>query len=255
MAKNEIIIFSRQEVALKFIEIPSVYFSEIKNIVEYQALKEFPYAKEEMVISFRNMGSYKEGFSYIMLAVAKKQRVKEIIGIKKKLPGSIRLETEILYLSFLKKCVIERDKITLIISICEDRSEVMVINGIKPVYSRGFRAGDSETLLREIKRSIICYQADRNNKEFETVSIIDSSNLAMDNIKFSLEEFLSIPVSFRKDMRGTDDLGMLLEIELLPGEYIDERVKREVVKQIFLTGSLFFITVFVLISFFMHSRP
>lgn len=242
------LIIPRCQVALRFIEIPSADPIEIKNMIEFQAFKESPYTKEEIITSFRNIGIYKKGFSYIMLAIAKRQQIEDMIAQKRARPGNIRLKTELLYLHIFKKGIVRQDKVSLVINIQKEYSEIMIIDGIKPVFSRGISS--SGGLLEEIGRSVISYKADRNNKELEEVVIMHSSSLNIENIKSGLKAIFSIPVNFYEDKSDLNNFPQPLEIDLLPREYIDERLSKENAKQAFLTYFLLFIAMAMSVSFF-----
>ena len=246
---KDVLIIPRCHAVLRFIEIPSTHPSEIKNIVEYQALKELPYSREEIVAGFRNIGSFRKGYSYIMLAIIKRQHIEDMIAQRKARPNSVRLETELLYLHLLNKGAARRDKVSLIINIQKDYSEIMIIDGVRPVFSRGFGGGQG-ALSKEISKSIISYKADRNNKEVEEVVIMHRPGLNKENIRACLEAFFQMPVNFYEDRLDMGDLEMPLEIDLLPKKYIDERFNRENTEQIFLTYFLLFTVIVMLASFF-----
>lgn len=245
---KDILIIPRYQVALRFIELPSIDSSEIKSMMEFQAFKESPYQKKEIITSFRSMGSYKKGFSYIMLAIAKRQHVEEMMAQKGVKPENIRLETELLYLYLLRKGIVKQDKVSLIINIQRDYSEIMIIDNIKPVFSRGLSS--LEGWLEEIKRSLASYKRDRNNREIEELAVVYSSNLSMENIKPSIKTFFSIPANFYEYKEDLNSADMPLEIDLLPIEYIGERLNKENARQIFLTYFLLLIVMAMLTSFF-----
>ncbi|MCX5693011.1 MAG: PilN domain-containing protein [Candidatus Omnitrophica bacterium] len=245
---KEVLIIPRYLAALRFIELPSLDASEIKSMAEFQAIKEWPYAREEIVAGFRNIGSYKKGHSCIMLAIIKRQQIEEMIARRKARPDSIRLETELLYLHLLKKGIARRSKVSLIINIQKDYSEIMIIDGMRPVFSRGLSG--QKTLSEEVNKSVISYKADRNNKEVEDAVIMHSLSLNTENIKACLEALFQIPINFYEDKLDLNILELPLEIDLLPKEYIDERFNKENTKQVFLTYFLLFIVIFMLASFF-----
>ena len=245
---RDVLIIPRCRAVLRFIEIPSTHPSEIKNIVEYHVIKELPYAREEIIADFRNIGSFKKGYSCIMLAIIKRQQIEEMIARRKARPDSIRLETELLYLHLLKKGIVRHGKVRLIINIQKDYSEIMIIDGVRPVFSRGL--GGQKTLSEEISKSVISYKADRNNKEVEEAVIMHGLNLNKEDIKVCLEELFRIPVNFYEDKPDLSNLEPYLDIDLLPKEYIEERFNKENARQVFLTYFLLFIAIFMLASFF-----
>nr|MBU1327777.1 PilN domain-containing protein [Candidatus Omnitrophota bacterium] len=245
---KDILIIPRYQVALRFIEIPSTDPSEIKSMMEFQTFKESPYQKKEIITSFRNIGSYKKGFSCIMLAIAKRQHIEEIMAQNGAKPENIRLETELLYLYLLKKSIVKQDKVSLVINIRRDYLEIMIIDNIKPVFSRGLSS--LEGWLEEIKRSLSSYKRDKNNKEIEKLVVMHSSNLSMEDIRFNIKTFFSIPANFYEYEENLNSLDMPLEVDLLPIEYIDKRLNKENIRQVFLTYFLLLIVMAMLASFF-----
>ena len=252
---KDILIIPRYQVTLRFIELPSVDSSEIKNMAEFQALKELPYSKEEIITSFRNMGSYKKGFSYIMLAIAKRQLIEDMMKERKARPESIALETEALYLYLLKKEVIKYDKVSLVLDIHKDYSEIMVTDKTKPVFSRGFR--NEAGLMEEINRSLLFYKRDKANKDIEEVFVTYPSSLSIDNVRPYMKEYFSVPVNFHEYKKDSNNLNFPFAIELLPGEYIEKRVNKENMRQAFFTYFLLLVTAVMLASLFifrMHEK-
>ncbi|MCX5687471.1 MAG: PilN domain-containing protein [Candidatus Omnitrophica bacterium] len=252
---KDILIIPRYQVTLRFIELPSVDSYEIANMVEFQALKELPYSKEEIITSFRNIGSYKKGFSYIMLAIVKKQLIEDIIKERKVVPENIMLGTEALYLYLLKKEIIKHDKASLVVDIHKDYSEIIIIDKTKPVFSRGFR--NENGLMEEINRSLLSYKKDRTNKNIEEVFITYSSNLNIDNVRPHVEEYFSIPANFHEYKEDPNTLNFPFAIELLPGEYVDKRASKENMHQAFFTYFLLLVTAAMLASLFifkMHEK-
>ncbi|MEK6732151.1 MAG: PilN domain-containing protein [Candidatus Omnitrophota bacterium] len=245
---KDILIIPRYLAILRFIELPSIDSSEISNMAEFKALKELPYPRDEIITGLRNLGSYKSGFSYIMLAIVKKQLVEDMMKARKARPENIRLGTEILYLYMLKKGIIKQDKTNLIIDIQRDYSEIMVIDKTKPVFSRGFR--NAENFPEEINKSIISYKRDRDNREIEEITVAHGSNLSIENSKPHIEALFSVPINFYEYKEDLNSPGFSLEIDLLPGEYIDKKLKKENTRQAFLTYSLLFIALAMLASFF-----
>ena len=242
------LIIPRNKTALRFIELPSVDFFEIKGMAGLEAIKEFPYPKEDLIVSFRNLGSYKRGFSYILLVIAKKQHVEEMLAEKGTVPDSVRLETELLYLYLLTKGIIKQDKVSLVINIEIDRSEIMILDGLKPVFSRGLNS--SEDWLDEINRTLLSHKRDKGNKNVEELIVMYGSNLNMENMKSEIKEAFSIPLDFYEHNGDLISPGMSLEIDLLPTEYIDKRLNMKNAKQALVTFFLLLAAVSMLAGFF-----
>jgi Tfp pilus assembly protein PilN len=245
---EETLFIPRYQAALRFIEFPSTDPSEIKGMAELYALRQSPCTKEEIIMGFRNIGSFKKGFSFVMLAIVKRQQAEEMIRHRAVIPGSIRLETELLYSNLLKKSLIEKDRTVLVMYIQESHSEIMVIDGIRPVFSRGFNG--RETPADEINRSLIAYGSGKNNKKIEKTVIVHSPDVDMGKVRSGFEMLSSMPLDFYEDKGDTIDSGAHLEINLLPREYIDKRANKESMKQAFVTYSLLFIAMTMLTSLF-----
>lgn len=245
---GDALVIPRNKVALRFVELPSVDFFDIKGMVELQAIKEFPYSKQRLIISFRNLGSYKKGFSYILLVVAKKQQIEEIIAEKKTRPDSVRLETELLYLYLLTRGIIKHNKVSLVINIEAEYPEIMILDGIKPVFSRGLSS--PEGWLGETNRSLLSYKRDKGSKDAEELIVMHGSKLDRGNIESEIKAVFSIPVNFYEYRRVLKSPGAPLEINLLPGEYIDKRLNTENIKQAFAMCFLLLVAVGVIASLF-----
>jgi len=245
---EDILIIPRNKTALRFIELPSVDFSEIKGMAELEAIKEFPYPKEELIVSFRNLGSYKKGFSSILLVVAKKQYVKEMLAARVAAPSSVRLETELLYLYLLTKGMIKQDKVSLVMNIGIDHSEIMIVDGLKPVFSRGMSY--HEGWLGEINRTLLSYKRDKGNRDVEELIVMHGPNLNTENMKSEIEKAFSIPADFYKHNGDLMSPGMSLEIDLLPKEHIDKRLNMENAKQVLVTFFLLLAALSMMAGFF-----
>ena len=243
-----VLVIPRNKTALRFIELPSVDFFEIKGMAELQTIKEFPYPKEDLIVSFRNLGSYKKGFSYILLVIAKKQHIEEMLSEKGAVPDSVRLETELLYLYLLTKGMIKQDKVSLVINIDIDRSEIMILDGLKPVFSRGLNS--SEGWLDEINRTLLSYKRDKGGKDAEEMIVMHGSNLNMENMKSEIKKAFSIPVNFYEHNGDLISPDMSLEIDLLPTEYIDKKLNMKNAKQALVTFFLLLAAVGMLAVFF-----
>lgn len=251
--ENKILVIPRHLVFVKFIDIPSVDESEIEKMAEFQAIKEIPRPKEDLIISYRNLGSYKEGFSSVMLAIANKQMIqdriheKELVNIKIQ---SIRLHTELLYLFLLKKGVITKDKVSFIIHIGKEHSEIMIVDKTRPIFSRGFK--NSERFLEEIDRSVLAYERDKNNPEIENIVVTYASDIDIEDARPLIKEHFRIPVSFYGYSEDLTTIDLPAEIDLLPREIGDKTKKLQKRRELVVTFSLigFIIILFSALVYF-----
>lgn len=245
---NNIIVIPRHSVIVRFIDIPSMDEAEIRRMVEFQAIKEIPYPKEEMIFGCRNLGSYRDGFSSLMLVVAKREMIERVMrenDLKGLKVEGIRLHSELLYLFLLKKQVLKQDKANLIIHIGRDESEIMIADKTRPVFSRGFK--NSDRFFEEIDRSIHVYKRDKLNPEIENIVIAHPSDVDIKTIRPHTKEHFSIPVDFHEYADDLTDAGLSAEIDLLPQEFTDKNTKQQKRQGLIITYSLIG---FIIILFF-----
>ncbi|MBU1932890.1 MAG: PilN domain-containing protein [Candidatus Omnitrophica bacterium] len=252
---NEIIVIPRHLAIVRFIDIPSVIDDEIEKMVEFQAIKEIPYSKEDMIFSYRNFGSYKDGFSSIMLVIAKREMIDEMLREKDFNVDAIRLHSELLHLFLLKKGIINTEGVNLVIHVGKDDSEIMMLDKNQPKFSRGFK--NSDRFLEEITHSLLAYKKDKNNPEIDTIIVAHSSIIDINNIKPYIIEHFRIPVNFYEYSEDLTTLELPAKIDLVPKEFSDKKMKSQKRKQKFITYSLIgfvIILFFASVSFKIHEK-
>ena len=255
---RKVLVIPRHLVFLKFIDVPSLEDSEIEKMAEYQALKEIPHPKEEVVISYRNLGSFKNGFSSLMLAVAGKDMIqKRIQGLQSsgaKVEG-IRLHSELLYLYLLKKGIIVSDKVSFIVYIGVEDSEVMIVNRGRIVFSRGFK--NNEKFFDEVDRSTMAYQRYKDNDAIENVIVAYPSDVDMKDVREYIKGHFSAPVTFHECSRDLTESSFSARIDLLPKEVSRRKTKLQKRQESIVTYSLlgvFIVLFFAFFSFKMYEK-
>jgi len=256
--EKKVLVIPRHLVFLKFIDVPSLEDSEIEKMAEYQALKEIPHPKEEIVISYRNLGSFKNGFSSLMLAVAGKDMIqKRIQGLQSsgaKVEG-IRLHSELLYLYLLKKGIIVSDKVSFIVYIGVEDSEVMIVNRGRIVFSRGFK--NNEKFFDEVDRSTMAYQRYRDNDAIENVIVVYPSDVDMKDVREHIKGHFSAPVTFHECSEDLTESSFSAKINLLPKEVSRRKTKLQKRQESIVTYSLlgvFIVLFFAFFSFKMYEK-
>jgi len=253
-----ILVIPRHLVFIKFTDIPSTDESEIEKMIRFQVIKEIPYPKEETIISCKNLGSYRDGFSSLMVAIANKHmiqermREKQLANIKTE---SIRLHSELLYLFLLERGVVSQDKVNLIIDVGKEHSEIMIIDKTRIKFSRGFK--NSERFLEEIDRSVLAYERDKNNPKIGNVIATYPSDVDIEDARPYIKGHFSIPVSFYEYSDDLEKLDLPLEIDLMPKEVTSKNKKLQKKQEALVTFSLIgFIVVlfFIFLSFKMYEK-
>ncbi|MFC1667203.1 PilN domain-containing protein [Candidatus Omnitrophota bacterium] len=248
--ENKVLIVPRRMVFVRLMDIPSIDAAEIEKMIYFQAIKDIPYPKEEMIISYRNIGSYKDGFSSVMLAIANRHMIQEMMRRDEladiKVQG-IRLETELLYLFLLKEEALRQDKTSLVMHIGSEYSEVMIIDKTRPVFTRGFK--NNEKFLEEIDRSVLSYEKDKDNPEIEDILVAYASNIDIREARPCIEGHFKIPVSFYEYDEDLSSIDLPTEIDFAPKEMAGEKARLQKTQKFIVSYALaVFIIILVLAS-------
>lgn len=71
----------RQMVNIRMLELPSTDPNEIADMVELQSGKQTPYSKDEIVSDYRIMGSARDGYARVMLAIVQRSVLRQRFSI------------------------------------------------------------------------------------------------------------------------------------------------------------------------------
>lgn len=250
MAKENILVIPRCMVFVKFIDVPSLDEDEIGKMAEFQAVKEVPQTKESLVISYRNLGSYKPGYSSLMLAMVDKNTVQEKIEEENARGAEVsyvRLYSELIYLYLLKKGILSRDKVSFIVHIGKDDSEIMIVNKGRPIFSRGFKSG--ERFLEEIGRSLSAYNREKDNPRIDNIIAAHHVNVGIENVASYIKNLFTVPVDFYEYSDDLKEMGLLAKIDLVPTEITNRDRKIKKMQESILTYSLAAFSVILLFAF------
>jgi len=204
---------------VKFLEVPALGHPEIEEMVQAEAVKYVSYPKEEEIVRYMDLGPYKDGLSSLMLVIGNKHIIQEAMK-KKEVLGihidAIRLHTELLYLFLLKKELVSKDRLTLVIHIGKKDSEIMMVDKLRPIFSKGFK--NSESFLEEMERSVLAYEKDRYGPDTDDILVIYSSEIDMEEARPHLERNFTIPVSFYEYSEDLNAIDLPVKIDLYSRE-------------------------------------
>ncbi len=243
---------------MRFTEIPSLDDSEIRRMAGFQALKEVPYQRDEILFDYKNLGSHREGFSSIMLVIVKKEIIESMMrerGQDSKNIEAVRLHSELLYLFLLNKEAVSPDKVELVVYIGARVSEIMVLDKTVIRFSRGFK--NSDNFLEEVDQSILNYNRDRKNSEIEHVIVIYSSEIDLSEVNQHIENHFSIPGGFLEYQEDLTKFDLDAEVNLLPKKISDRQVKARKRQEKLATYSLIgfiLVLVFSLLFYKIHEK-
>ncbi len=178
--KNPYIIdaITSDMIITKNIEIPSVNAGEIKEIVNLQASRHTPYSREEIIIDYVDIGSYKNSYTKVLLVIVTRNIVKrhfEILNRTGRRLEKVTLAPEGLARSASKILKVEtKDSPANIVHIDASSTDFIIVFKDKTVFVRNIPIGAQHLVskeeryqvrfVEEIKRSLEAYQSENIEK-------------------------------------------------------------------------------------------
>ena len=250
---GKVLVIPRYLVFVKFIDVPSLREPEIEKMAGFQTLKEIPHPSEDLVISYRNLGSFKEGFSSLLLCVADKDMIQERISVRQRSnieTESIRLHSELLYLFLLKQGTVNKDKVSFLLYVGREDSEILIMDKGRPIFSRGFK--NSKNFLDEIDRSVLAYKRIRDNPAIEDIIVAYPSDVDIKDARPHIEGHFTMPVSFYEYSEDLAAIDVAAEIDLIPKEITRKKTVLQKKKELIMTCSLLGLTVILFSGLFYY---
>lgn len=164
----------RHLVTVRILELPSVDPKEITDMIDLQIGKQTPYSKEEIVFSHRIIDTEREGYTKVMLVIAKHDLIKERLAAMEKAGIDVRmaaLSSEGVYNWFsgieLPRLADDGSKAIIIVDIDSNYSDFIVMDKGKLSFTKNILIGADnlidereryeEKFIDELKRSISLY--------------------------------------------------------------------------------------------------
>ena len=167
-------IIPRHLVTVRILEFPSTDAKEIKDMINLQVGKQTPYSKEEIISTYRLIGSEKEGYTKVILSIARRKIVSDRVETLQKAGidvDKVFLSSECLYywfdMAYLQE--IRPNSVSFVLlDIDSNYSDFLVIRRGKLVFTRNILVGANhlleepekwqEILVGEVKSSLQLYQ-------------------------------------------------------------------------------------------------
>ncbi|MFH0771649.1 MAG: pilus assembly protein PilM [Candidatus Omnitrophota bacterium] len=165
-----ILVIPRQSVTTKTVKLPSRDPLEIEEMAGFQALKQIPYSKDEIIYGFKVIGVDAEGYSDVMLVICHKDAVERPIAALKNcglIPAKVTLSSFGLLNWFNLDEELRRkaDISAVMVVECDMKdSDIAIIRSGRLIYTRGLAFGASEgiryaeRLISDIKKTLTVYE-------------------------------------------------------------------------------------------------
>jgi Tfp pilus assembly PilM family ATPase len=195
-------------VITKNIEIPSSDSQEIKEIINLQAGRHTPYSREEIIVDYIDIGTYKHKYSKVLLVIVTRGAIKRQFDILTKAgfgldnilfapEGLVWFVSKILR---LETAVSPRS----IVHIDESVTDFVVIFNDRPVFVRSIPIGSQHLInerdryeakfIEELKRSLEAYQSESIEKNPDMV-VLSGAVEEIKNLDVALNKGLHLPVN------------------------------------------------------------
>lgn len=180
----------------KNIELPSTDPREIKEIIRLQAGRHTPYSPEEIVIDYFPIGTYKGGYSRILLVIVNRDVINRNLEIVE--GAELKLKRVILAPEGMAQWYypnLRQDQVTCLIHFDYGTTDVMMVSNQKLTFVRSLPFGTyqliherqkyEEKFEEEIKKSLETYQTENIESVNHAIltGAIDQMDFLQDNIK------------------------------------------------------------------------
>ncbi|MBL7155676.1 MAG: pilus assembly protein PilM [Candidatus Omnitrophica bacterium] len=209
--KSVITYIPRNLVNARILELPSTDRAEIKNIINLQVNKQTPYSKEEIVYAHKILDIAREGYSRVMLIIAKRNIISERIETLHKAGievEKVALSSEGVYNWFniaaaLSEPGAQNSQNIVLIDIDSNCSDFIAIHGGKMVFTRNIFIGANHLLsedtgwkdrfVDELKRTIERYRNEEKGAENINKIFLSGAAKNINNLDAVLSAQLGIP--------------------------------------------------------------
>jgi hypothetical protein len=204
---SAIVSVDSQSVITKNIEIPSVDESEIREIIDLQAGRYTPYAREEILIDYINIDTYHNSYTKVLIVILVQETIKKHLAIVEEVGFKV---SKVLFAPevFSAACsralgLSSKNTASAALNIDTKSSDFIILYKGKTVFVRNIPLGyenfdkDRESfgpvILEEVKKSIEAYRAEEIAGLPLDMVVIAPRDL-FEAIKPALGQNLNLPV-------------------------------------------------------------
>lgn len=182
-----IVSLARTHVTTRLLTLPSTDSLEIKKMAGFQALKQIPFSKDEIVLDYALLGKTPEGYSQILLAMVHKKVVQKALDLLEKAGLtvlSLRLSSEEAA-SFYRNYWEEKNKTptrTLFIDFDYASTEFVLMDQGRHRFSRSVAIGKTqlgdktclEKLAEELEKTLTLYKKEEPEWPIQKAVLVEA---------------------------------------------------------------------------------
>jgi Tfp pilus assembly PilM family ATPase len=195
-----------QLVITKNIEVPSLDQKEIREIVSLQAGRHTPYSREEVIVDYIPIGTYKASYTKVLLLIVNSSVIKKQFVILEK--AGIKVEKAILAQEGIAALAAKSFKfdpvsVTALLHFDDLVTDFSIFFKNKVIFIRSIPIGRQhltgdrekalEKFLDEVKKSLDSYQAE-NIEKAPSMLILTGTMDGLDNLDTLINDSVHIPV-------------------------------------------------------------
>ncbi len=209
----------RESVTIRYLSLPSTKETELREMVGFQASRQVPFNPEDLVFDYKVIGSPHEGYSWVMLVVAQREKVERCLKLLQDAglePERIGLSSEALF-DFYLAYKASQDQATegciALIDVDLSSTSLELIDEGKLLYTRsiplgihhllqGRRSEPLHELLKEIGLSLRAYQKEKRGERPE--KLVLSKSPPLPQLKRELKKEIGLPVEVIDPFKGIE---------------------------------------------------
>ncbi len=229
LSKEGVIIYiPRNLVTIRILELPSTDPREINDMVNLQVSKQTPYSKEEIFSTHKILDSGREGYTKVMLVIARRNIVTERVATLQSAGidvGKVAVSTEGVYnwftIAYMQEASSDTFLSDIILDVDSNYSDFIVIRKKELVFTRSILIGANQLLeefdkwqdkfIEEVKHSLELYQSEEKGVKAVKIflsgagkNIKDLANLLSARLDVPVEPAVEV-----KNMRLKDGINVL----------------------------------------------
>lgn len=232
----------RNLTTIRNLRLPSVKDSEIESMVEFQATKQIPYSKEEIIIDYQIKSKDKDGFSDVMLVIVHQNIINKLLEVLRQAdiePAKVCLGSEGIlnwYRIARKKQEEQADIATALLDLDTNWINFEIVLKDMLLFSRSFSIGklprlleaeDSQKeafqfwqdrLIEEVRRTYATYKSEKLGPRFGKLVLVGEEKTAKE-LSQKIETEFNVPVEIYEPFEN-----LIVEENIKKGEILQQNI-------------------------------